>query len=120
LITIRRREFGEGLFASRIPCLVHDLLKGVNVHNFQARGERRGARGEHMIRENPFSYHLPLATCHLPILLHRRAVIGQFFFRHLENLGPLVVEAAILDFFDTCIQAQRLLSEVSPLCPAHV
>jgi len=35
LVAIRWREFGKGLFASRISCLVHDLLKGVNVHEFQ-------------------------------------------------------------------------------------
>src|SRR5262245_17144869 len=34
LVTIRRREFGKGLFAPRIPGLVHDLLKGVNIHDW--------------------------------------------------------------------------------------
>jgi hypothetical protein len=32
LVTIGWREFGKGLFASNIPRLVHDLLKGVDVH----------------------------------------------------------------------------------------
>jgi hypothetical protein len=32
LVAIRRREFGKGLLASSIPRLVHDLLKGVDVH----------------------------------------------------------------------------------------
>ena len=34
LVTIRWREFGKGLLASGIPRLVHDLLKGVDVHCF--------------------------------------------------------------------------------------
>jgi hypothetical protein len=34
LVAIRGREFGKGLLASSIPRLVHDLLKGVNVHCF--------------------------------------------------------------------------------------
>jgi hypothetical protein len=34
LVAIRGREFGKGLLASSIPRLVHDLLKGVDVHEF--------------------------------------------------------------------------------------
>ena len=32
LIAIRRRELGKGLLASSIPRSVHDLLKGVDIH----------------------------------------------------------------------------------------
>jgi hypothetical protein len=34
LVAIRWRELGKGLLAPSIPCSVHDLLKGVDVHEF--------------------------------------------------------------------------------------
>jgi len=32
LVAIRWRKLGKGLLASSIPRLVHDLLKGVDIH----------------------------------------------------------------------------------------
>lgn len=34
LVSISRRKLWKGLFASRIPRSVHDLLKGVDIHEF--------------------------------------------------------------------------------------
>ena len=34
LVAFSGRKLGKGLLASNIPRLVHDLLKGVDVHEF--------------------------------------------------------------------------------------
>jgi len=117
LVAIRGREFGKGLLASSIPRPMHDLLKGVDVHCFNPSIVIRQRSLVGACDKFPTIDGWPLTS---DASLDGCAVIGQFFFGHLEDLGPLVVETAVLDFLDAGIQAQRLLGEMSPLRPAHI
>src|SRR6478672_8554291 len=49
------------------------------------------------------------------MLFHSCTVIDQFLVAHLEDLGPFVVEQAVLNLLDARIQTQWLLGEMSPL-----
>ena len=57
LVTICRREFGKGLLASSIPRLMHDLLKGVDVHDCAFSSQRSVFRPMFRSRELTATLH---------------------------------------------------------------
>ena len=74
LVTVCGRKFRNGLLASSIPSLVHNLLKGVDVHDFAFSGQHQSPG---IIFGSPADDTIALLYC--------RAVIGQFFFVHLRG-----------------------------------